>query len=132
VRIQRYIFFAMSFVLVSMIAFMLMLAVTEMPVYGNPDNPPFNFVWERYVYQGVEESGGTNLVSNVLLDYRGYDTLMESTVLFVTVVAIMLVWGTTATSQKEKEEQEKELKKLKKQKEKEKKTQQESDFDTTE
>ncbi len=131
-RIQRYIFFAMSFVLVSMIAFMLMLAVTEMPVYGNPDNPPFNFVWERYVYQGVEESGGTNLVSNVLLDYRGYDTLMESTVLFVTVVAIMLVWGTTATSQKEKEEQEKELKKLKKQKEKEKKTQQESDFDTTE
>ncbi len=131
-KIQRYIFFAMSFVLVSMIAFMLMLAVTEMPVYGNPDNPPFNFVWERYVYQGVEESGGMNLVSNVLLDYRGYDTLMESTVLFVTVVAIMLVWGTTATSQKEKEEQEKELKKLKKQKEKEKKQKQESDFDTTE
>ncbi len=131
-KMQRYIFFAMSFVLVSMIAFMLMLAVTEMPVYGNPDNPPFNFVWERYVYQGVEESGGTNLVSNVLLDYRGYDTLMESTVLFVTVVAIMLVWGTTATSQKEKEEQEKELKKLKKQKEKEKKQQQESDFNGNE
>lgn|GEM_PF-601934 len=133
-NIQRYIFFAMSFVLVSMIAFMLMLAVTEMPVYGNPDNPPFNFVWERYVYQGVEESGGTNLVSNVLLDYRGYDTLMESTVLFVTVVAIMLVWGTTATSQKEKEEQEKELKrqkKLEKQKQKEMK-QQESDLNGNE
>jgi multicomponent Na+:H+ antiporter subunit B len=81
---------------------MLVLAVTEMPTYGNPDNPTFNIVYERYVYEGVEESGGMNLVSNVLLDYRGYDTLMESTVLFATVVAIMLVWGTSSTGQKEK------------------------------
>ncbi|MGM0652370.1 MAG: hydrogen gas-evolving membrane-bound hydrogenase subunit E [Bacillota bacterium] len=130
-KFQRILFFIMSFILVSMIAFMLMLAVTEMPLYGNPSNPPFNLVWERYVYRGVEESGGTNLVSNVLLDYRGYDTLMESTVLFATVVSIMLIWGTTTTSQKEIERQEKELKKLKKQKKKEKK-QQESDFEINE
>ncbi len=116
---QRILFFIMSFMLVSMIAFMLMLAVTEMPIYGNPDNPTFNVVWQRYVYEGVKESGGMNLVSNVLLDYRGYDTLMESTVLFVTVVSIMLVWGTTAASQKEKEELEKEMKKQKKKKKQE-------------
>ncbi len=100
-NIRRILFFIMSLALVSMIAVMLMLAVTEMPIYGNPDNPPFNIVWERYVYRGVEESGGINLVSNVLLDYRGYDTLMESTVLFVTVVAIMLVWGTSTVGRKE-------------------------------
>lgn len=99
---QRILFFMMSLILVSMIAFMLMLAVTEMPLYGNPNNPTFNVVWQRYVYEGVHESGGTNLVSNVLLDYRGYDTLMESTVLFVTVVAIMLVWGTSTAGQKDK------------------------------
>ncbi len=114
-KYQRVLLFSMSFVLVSLIFFMLILAITEMPVYGNPDNPPFNLVWERYVFQGVEESGGTNLVSNVLLDYRGYDTLMESTVLFITVVAIMLVWGTSSVSQKEKEEKEKEKKKQRKQ-----------------
>lgn len=119
---QRLLFFAMSFLLVAMIAFMLMLAVTEMPVYGKPENPAFNIVWQRYVYEGVKESGGTNLVSNVLLDYRGYDTLMESTVLFATVVSIMLVWGTTATSQKEKEELEKEMKKQKKKKKQESET----------
>lgn len=100
-KFQRTLLFAMSFVLVSLIFFMLILTVTEMPIYGNPGNPPFNMVYERYVYQGVHESGGINLVSNILLDYRGYDTLMESTVLFVTVVAIMLVWGTSATKQKE-------------------------------
>ncbi len=97
---QKLVLYGMSFILVALIFFMLMLAVTEMPTYGNPDNPTFNIVWERYVYQGVEESGGINLVSNVLLDYRGYDTLMESTVLFVTVVAILLVWGTSSIAKK--------------------------------
>lgn len=97
---QKLVLYGMSFILVALIFFMLMLAVTEMPTYGNPDNPTFNIVWERYVYQGVEESGGINLVSNVLLDYRGYDTLMESTVLFVTVVAVMLVWGTSSVGKK--------------------------------
>ncbi len=96
IRFQKLLFYAMAFTLVGLIFFMLTLAVTEMPPYGNPDNPTFNYVWERYVYKGVEESGGLNLVSNVLLDYRGYDTLMESTVLFVTVVAVMLVWGTSS------------------------------------
>lgn len=115
-RFQRVLLFTMSFILVSLIFFMLILAVTEMPVYGNPGNPTFNMVYQRYVFMGVEESGGTNLVSNVLLDYRGYDTLMESTVLFITVVAIMLVWGTSSVNQKEKEEKEKERKKHKNQK----------------
>lgn len=100
---HKILFYLMSFILVALISFMLMLAVTEMPIYGNPDNPTNNYVWERYVYKGAEESGGLNLVANVLLDYRGYDTLMESTVLFVTVVSIMLVWGTSSVSKKEQD-----------------------------
>jgi multisubunit Na+/H+ antiporter MnhB subunit len=45
------------------------------------------------------------MVANILIDYRGYDTLLESTVLFATVISIMLVWGTSSTSQKEKEQE---------------------------
>jgi multicomponent Na+:H+ antiporter subunit B len=101
INFPKILLYGLSFILVALIFFMLVLAVTEMPTYGNPDNPTFNIVYERYVYKGVEESGGMNLVSNILLDYRGYDTLMESTVLFVTVIAIMLVWGTSTTDQKE-------------------------------
>jgi len=97
-NIQKIIFYSLSFILVALISFMLMLAVTEMPTYGNIDNPTNNYVWERYVYKGVEESGGLNLVANILLDYRGYDTLLESTVLFATVVSIMIVWGTSSVS----------------------------------
>ncbi|MDW7728765.1 MAG: hydrogen gas-evolving membrane-bound hydrogenase subunit E [Bacillota bacterium] len=102
---KRILFYTMSITLVAMISFMLMLAVTEMPVYGNLDNPTNNELYEHYVTKGVEESGGTNLVANILLDYRGYDTLLESTVLFSTVIAIMLVWGTRSVSKEEEHEE---------------------------
>ncbi|OPL08834.1 MAG: hypothetical protein AVO34_14015 [Firmicutes bacterium ML8_F2] len=96
----RVITFAISLFLVTLITLMLMLAVTEMPPYGHIDNPTNNEIWVRYVTKSAEESGGLNVVANVLLDYRGYDTLLESTVLFVTVVSIMLVW-VTGTGKKE-------------------------------
>ena len=98
---QKYLFYIMSFVLVALISFMLMLTITEMPPYGHIDNPTNNYVYDRYVGKGVEESGGLNLVANILLDYRGYDTLLESTVLFATVISIMLVWGTSSVSKEE-------------------------------
>jgi len=106
INIKRVLFYIMSITLVALISFMLMLAVTEMPPYGKLDNPTNNMVYERYVTKGVEESGGTNLVANILLDYRGYDTLMESTVLFATVIAIMLVWGTRSVSKEEEAQNE--------------------------
>jgi len=47
----------------------------------------------RYVDVGVTESGGYNYVTNILLDYRGYDTLLETTVIFTSVMCIMVLWG---------------------------------------
>ncbi len=100
-NLHKIMFYGLSFVLVALISFMLMLAVTEMPVYGQLNNPSNNYVYEYYVTKGVEDSGGLNLVANILLDFRGYDTLLESTVLFTTVISIMLVWGTSSVSKEE-------------------------------
>jgi multisubunit Na+/H+ antiporter MnhB subunit len=100
-NLHKIMFYGLSFVLVALISFMLMLAVTEMPVYGQLDNPSNNYVYEYYITKGVEDSGGLNLVANILLDFRGYDTLLESTVLFTTVISIMLVWGTSSVSKEE-------------------------------
>jgi multicomponent Na+:H+ antiporter subunit B len=100
-NLHKILFYGLSFVLVALISFMLMLAVTEMPVYGQLNNPSNNYVYEYYVTKGVEDSGGLNLVANILLDFRGYDTLLESTVLFTTVISIMLVWGTSSVSKEE-------------------------------
>ncbi len=99
-RGHRIVFLTLTVILVCMVSYMLLLAVSEMPPYGHIDNPTNNEVWQRYVEKGVEESGGLNLVTNVLLDYRAYDTLLETTVLFTAVMAIMLVLG-VATGQKD-------------------------------
>ncbi len=92
-RRRNYLFIAFAVVLACIISFMLLTAVAEMPPYGRPDNPTINEVWERYVWEGPEESGGLNMVTNIILDYRGYDTLLETTVLFTAVMAIMLTLG---------------------------------------
>lgn len=62
--------------------------VAEMPTFGSPDNPTFNEVPQRYLEQGVAETGAVNIVSSVIIDYRAFDTLGEATVLFVAIAAV--------------------------------------------
>ncbi len=44
-----------------------------------------------YVDQGLSLTGATNLVAAVILDFRGYDTLGEATVLFTSVAGVVAV-----------------------------------------
>ena len=90
---RNLIYLATVLIFVFLVGVSLLAAVAEMPVYGDPDNPPHNMVYERYVGDAPDECGGYNLVANVLLDYRAYDTLLETTVLFTVVMAIIMLWG---------------------------------------
>jgi len=51
-----------------------------------------------YVHEGVEETGATNIVSSVVLGYRGFDTLGEVTVLFIAATGLAAVLRVKATS----------------------------------
>jgi multicomponent Na+:H+ antiporter subunit B len=68
----------------------LVLLAAELPPYGSPDNPANNEVAARYIKLGVEETGAINVVTEILVDYRAYDTLIETTVLFTALVAVLL------------------------------------------
>jgi multicomponent Na+:H+ antiporter subunit B len=87
---NKVLFYAIVLFIVICVNYLLLLVVMELPLYGHPQNPARNEVVERYVEKGVEESGGYNLVSNILLDYRGFDTFLETTVIFSAVVAVTL------------------------------------------
>ena len=41
--------------------------------------------------QGAEKTGSANLVTGVLFDFRGYDTLGEATILFTAVIGVLTV-----------------------------------------
>ena len=44
-----------------------------------------------YIENAAEQTGSANLVTGVLFDFRGYDTLGEATILFTAVVGILTI-----------------------------------------
>lgn len=67
-----------------------LLAVAELPPYGMADNPIHNEVSERYIKESLEDTGVLNMVSGIVLDYRAYDTMFETIVLFVATLAVVM------------------------------------------
>jgi multicomponent Na+:H+ antiporter subunit B len=74
----------------------LFMASTALPPFGDPAAPAATHVSPRYIEQGRAETGAGNLVTAVLADYRGYDTLGETVVIFTAGLACLLIVGTGA------------------------------------
>lgn len=55
-------------------------------------NPIRTSMDDYFIVKGQEKTGSNNIVTSIVFDFRGFDTLGEATVLFVTVLGIgMLV-----------------------------------------
>ena len=54
------------------------------------DNPIHNEVSKRYINDGLEDTGVLNMVAGIVLDYRAYDTMFETIVLFTATLAVVL------------------------------------------
>lgn len=69
-----------------------MLSVVAcLPRMGDPEAPVVNEVVERYSEEGLEETGAVNIVAGMILDYRAFDTLGESNVLFIAACSVMML-----------------------------------------
>ena len=67
--------------------YFLILTVSRMPSMGSPDTPTREHVIPRYLEKGAEEAGAENIVTDVIINYRGYDTAGEVTVIFTALCA---------------------------------------------
>jgi len=78
------------------IIFMIFLAglkvLNTLPDFGTPI---FTKVPESpsqiYIEKGLQDTGAANIVAAVILDYRGYDTLGEATVLFTSILGATVI-----------------------------------------
>ena len=62
-------------------------ALKELPAFGSTVMKVAN----EYIKTGLEMTGAANLVAAIILDFRGYDTLGEATVLFTAVMGVLAV-----------------------------------------
>lgn len=69
----------------------LLMTTAALPIFGQEGNPAENEVYERYVEKGLEETGAVNTVAGMILDYRAFDTLGESNVLFIAVCSVLIL-----------------------------------------
>ncbi|MBW2600357.1 MAG: hypothetical protein JRD47_00285 [Deltaproteobacteria bacterium] len=63
----------------------------DMPKWGDPHSPAATHVSPYYLHHSIEHMATPNVVTSVLADYRGYDTLGETTVVFTAGMACLLL-----------------------------------------
>jgi len=69
----------------------LIYGTMDMPDWGDPDSPASRHVSPNYISDAVEKTATPNIVTAVLADYRGYDTLGETAVIFSAGMACILL-----------------------------------------
>ena len=69
----------------------LIYGTLDMPKWADPNSPASTHVSPYYLRRSVEDTSTPNVVTSVLADYRGYDTLGETTVVFTAGMACILL-----------------------------------------
>ena len=90
-RLTRALYSILAVVTCFAIIYVLLRTTSFLPPFGNPDNPVNNEVSQRYIEQGMQETGAVNIVAGMILDYRAFDTLGESNVLFIAACSVLIL-----------------------------------------
>ena len=80
-----------SVLIVCLTGAVLIYATNDLPDWGDPRSPANTHLSPRYIERTVAETSVPNMVTSVLADYRGYDTLGETTVIFTAGVCCVLL-----------------------------------------
>lgn len=82
---------ALALLTVILTGLLLLFGTQDMPDWADPNSPASVHVSPRYIERTLEETATPNVVTSVLADYRGFDTLGETTVIFTAGVSCILV-----------------------------------------
>lgn len=79
----------LTLVLVLLIGVLLLQAAMDLPDWSDPTSPASLHLSSHYLEKGLAETGVPNIVTAVLADYRGYDTLFETVVVFAAGLIVL-------------------------------------------
>ncbi len=63
----------------------------DFPAWGDPQSPASTHLSPVYIEKGVEQTHVPNIVTAVLGDYRAYDTMFETVVIYCAGMAVVSV-----------------------------------------
>ncbi len=78
-----------SFILLVIVALGIGLSLRKIPFAV-----PKTKVGTYYIDKGIDQTGAVNIVTSIVLNYRGFDTLGEVTVLFIAALGVGVVLAT--------------------------------------
>lgn len=80
-----------SFFAVLVTGLLLLSAVKDFPDWADGSSPASTHVSPYYLTKSMEDTAVPNVVTSVLADYRGFDTMFETAVIFSAGIAVILV-----------------------------------------
>lgn len=82
---------AKALLAVLFIGIILFWTVEDMPAFGDPQAPATQYTGKLYVDSVLPDIGIDNIVTAILVSYRGFDTLGEVMVIFTAGLAVTLL-----------------------------------------
>ncbi|HCY84448.1 MAG TPA: sodium:proton antiporter [Desulfobacteraceae bacterium] len=80
-----------GFIIVCLTGGLLLYGTGELPAWGDPNSPASTHLSDDYITLALEQTEAPNLVTAVLADYRGFDTMFETAVVFCAGLACFLL-----------------------------------------
>jgi len=81
----------MGMIIVLVFGGSLMYCTLDFPDWGDPGSPASSHVSPYYIEHSLDDTSVPNVVTAILADYRGYDTMFETIVVFTAVIACFLL-----------------------------------------
>ena len=77
----------LGFIIVCLTGGLLLYGTADLPDWGDPNSPASTHLSNDYIEHATEQTQVPNLVTAVLADYRGFDTMFETAVVFTAGLA---------------------------------------------
>ena len=81
----------LAFIITAITGLMLFSVLKDLPAWGDGSSPANSYVSSYYLENSMKDTHVPNVVTTVLADYRGFDTMFETGVVFVAVIGIMAI-----------------------------------------
>jgi len=85
-------------IIVSILLLVVIILGITLALIAIPFGESIGQIGEHYIENGIKETGAANVVTSVVLEYRGFDTLGEVTILFIAAVGLGAVMATSKKS----------------------------------